>query len=165
MNEWLAINLPIIIFFILGLGMMVIEAFLPGFGVPGITGIVLELGAIAFTWTRHGPLAALGMTLIIVAIMGITLSISLRSIARGKLSKSSIILKEEETSERGYRTSEDLEVFLGREGTTLTVLRPIGVAEFDGVRLDVSSEGDFIAPDTKVRITSVEGGKMTVRPV
>lgn len=165
MSEWLSTNLPIIIFFVLGLGMLVLEAFLPGFGVPGITGILLELGAILFTWNIHGPLAALGMTLVIVAVIGITLSISLRSISKGKLSRSSIVLHEAETVDRGYRAVEELDVFLGKEGTTLTVLRPVGVAEFDGVRLDVSSEGDFIQPGTRVRIASVEGGKMTVRPV
>lgn len=165
MNEWLSTNLPIIIFFVLGLGMLVLEAFLPGFGVPGMTGIALELGAIIFTWNIHGPMAALGMTLVIVAIIGITLSISLRSIARGKLSRSSIVLNEEETVERGYLAVEDTEVMLGKEGTTLTVLRPVGMAEFDGVRLDVSSEGDFIQAGTRVRINSVEGGKVIVRPV
>ena len=54
-------------------------------------------------------------------------------------------------------------MFQDREGITSSVLRPTGIADFDGVRLNVSSEGDFIAAGTKVRIIKVEGAKILVR--
>ena len=37
-------------------------------------------------------------------------------------------------------------------GTAATVLRPSGVAEFDGVRLDVVTEGEFLSPGTPVQV-------------
>ena len=165
MLEFIALNLPIIICFIIGVVLMVLEAFMPGFGIAGISGIMVEVIAVTLTWLSHGPVAALGMLLIILSVMAIAISMSLRSATNGRLSKSRLILRETESNEAGYRSAEDMEVFLGREGKATTVLRPTGMAEFDGVRLNVVSEGEFIAMGTAVRIVRIEGSRILVRPV
>ena len=48
---------------------------------------------------------------------------------------------------------------------TSTVLRPTGIADFEGVRLNVSSEGDYLPAGTKVRIIKIEGAKILVKPL
>lgn len=163
MLELIAANLPIIICFVIGIGLLILEAFMPGFGAPGITGIILEIITLVLTWFEHGPLATLAMLLIVLLVLTIAISTSLRSITSGRLSKSSLVHSETENNEDGYRSTEDLAVFQEREGVTATVLRPTGIADFDGVRLNVSSEGDFIPMGTKVRIIKVEGAKILVR--
>ena len=165
MLEFIAANLPILICFLIGIGLMVLEALMPGFGLPGISGIILEVVAVALTWMNHGPVAALGMTLIILSILAIAISMSLRSAANGKLSRSKLVLNDTESNEAGYRSTEDLDVFLGKEGVTTTVLRPTGMAEFDGVRLNVVSEGEFIQSGTRVQIVRVEGSRILVRTI
>ena len=165
MLEFIAMNLPILICFFIGVALMVLEAFMPGFGIAGISGIVVEVIAVVLTWFNHGPVAALGMLLIILSVIALAISVSLRSATTGRLSKSRLILHETESNEAGYRSAEDLEIFLGREGQTTTVLRPTGMAEFDGVRLNVVSEGEFIASGTAVRIVRIEGSRILVRPV
>lgn len=165
MLELIAANLPIILCFIIGVGLLVLEAFMPGFGLPGITGVVLQVLTVALTWLWHGPVAALGMLLIILSVLAIAISISLRSVTNGKLSKSRIILRETESNEAGYRSTQDTEIFLGKEGVTTTVLRPTGMAEFDGVKLNVISEGEFIPAGSKVRIVRVEGSRILVHIV
>ena len=165
MLEFIAANLPILICFLIGIGLMVLEAFMPGFGLPGISGIILEVVAVTLTWMNHGPMAALGMTLIVLSILAIAISMSLRSAANGKLSRSKLVLNDTESNEAGYRSTEDLDVFLGKEGVTTTVLRPTGMAEFDGVRLNVVSEGEFIQSGTRVQIVRVEGSRILVRTI
>lgn len=155
--------LPILICFVLGLGFLVAEMFMPGFGLPGISGIILELIAIVLVYLRFGGLAALGMTLIVLALVAIALSLALRSVNKGRLSKSSVILSAEETPEEGYVATQDMDVFLGREGVTTTVLRPTGMAEFDGVKLNVSADGEYIAKDEPVRVIRVEGARVVVK--
>ena len=164
MLEFLLLNLPIVICFLIGVGLLVLEAFMPGFGVAGVSGIVVETVAVALTWINHGPVAALGMLLIILSVIAIAISMSLRSATNGRLSKSKLILRETESNEAGYRSTEDMEVFLGREGQTTTVLRPTGIAEFEGVRLNVVSEGEFIPSGTAVRVVRIEGSRILVRP-
>lgn len=163
MLEFIAANLPILICFVFGVALLVLEAFMPGFGLPGISGIVLQVVAVALTYMSHGPVAALGMTLIILSIVAVAISVSLRSATKGKLSRSKLVLKETESNEAGYRSTEDMEIFLGREGVTTTVLRPTGMAEFDGVRLNVVSEGEFVPSGERVQIVRVEGSRILVR--
>lgn len=162
MLEFIAANLPILVCLIVGLALLVLEAFMPGFGLPGIAGIILHVIAVVLTWFNHGPVAALCMTVVLLSVIAIAISISLHSAAKGRLSKSRIVLNETESSEAGYRASEDMQVFLGKEGTATTVLRPTGMAEFDGVRLNVVSEGEFIQAGTKVQIVRVEGSRILV---
>ena len=165
MLEFIAANLPIIICFVIGIGLLILEAFMPGFGAPGITGVILEVITLVLTWCEHGPVATLGMLLIVLLVLAIAISTSLRSITKGRLSKSSLVHSETESNEDGYRSIQDLAVFMDKEGTATSVLRPTGIADFEGVRLNVSSEGDFIPAGTKVRIVKVEGAKILVRAI
>ena len=163
MLEFIAANLPIIICFLIGIGLLILEAFMPGFGAPGVTGVVLEVITLVMTWFEHGPVATLAMLLIVLLVLAIAISTSLRSITSGRLSKSSLVHSETESNEDGYRSIEDLAVFMDKEGVASSVLRPTGIADFDGVRLNVSSEGDYIPAGTRVRIIKVEGAKILVR--
>ena len=165
MLEFITANLPIIICFVIGIGLLILEAFMPGFGAPGITGVILEVITLVLTWFEHGPVATLGMLLIVLLVLAIAISTSLRSITKGRLSKSPLIHSNTESNEDGYRSIQDLAVFMDKEGTATSVLRPTGIADFEGVRLNVSSEGDFIPAGTKVRIVKVEGAKILVRAI
>lgn len=158
-------NTAIVVCFILGIILLIIEAFMPGFGVAGGCGIALGIASVVLTYLGHGILAALLVLLVFLMVLAIAVSMSLRSVANGRLSRSRMILKERETDEAGYRSVEDMQVFVGREGVTSSVLRPTGIADFDGVRLNVCSEGDFIQPGQKVRIIRVEGSRVLVKGI
>ena len=98
-----------------------------------------------------------------MAVVGIVISLALRSVNKGRLSKSPIILNDEESAAEGYVATRDMEVFLGKEGVTTTVLRPAGMAEFDGVKLNVVADGEYIPKDARVRVDHVEGARVVVR--
>jgi membrane-bound ClpP family serine protease len=160
--ESVAVNLPIILLFLFGMGLLIVEAFMPGFGLPGITGSIMEIAVIVLTYINHGGLAALGVTVCILAIMGIVVSLVLRSASKGRLSRSPMVLNDTQDASV-LDVSEDLKVFIGKEGVTTTVLRPIGMAEFDGMRLNVEADGEFIPKDTPVTVHRVDGRNVIVR--
>lgn len=60
---------------------------------------------------------------------------------------------------------EELERLRGRVGKAVSVLRPAGVVEFDGRRVDCLSEGVLIEPNTWVRCIDVKGATVIVRPL
>lgn len=163
MLEIILANLPILVCFILGIILLTVEVFMPGFGLPGISGIVFELVSIGLTYMHHGGMAALGVTILILAVVAVGISLALRSVNHGKLSKSSVILNETESVADGYVATQDMEVFLGKEGVTTTVLRPTGMAEFDGVKLNVQADGEYIAKDVPVQVQRVDGARIVVR--
>ena len=60
--DFLAGNLPLILFFLGGFGLLLAEAFMPGFGVAGILGIVMEVLAVYQVWLHYGLLPAVIFT-------------------------------------------------------------------------------------------------------
>lgn len=152
-------NLPLIICLLAGVGLLVLEVFVPGFGLPGVSGLVLLCAGIVITWKTYGPVAGLAVTLISLALAGISISISIKSAATGKLSKSALVLNEVTQSV----DHEEIDALMNKEGVTATVLNPVGIAEFDGVRLNVVSEGTYLEKGVKVKVQQVEGSKIIVR--
>ena len=63
---------------------------------------------------------------------------------------------------RADATPEDYSTYIGREGESVTTLRPSGIAKIDGVRLDVISEAEFIPPHTPIKVIAVEGVRIIV---
>ena len=62
-----------------------------------------------------------------------------------------------------YELHEDMQVLVGRTGVTTSVLRPAGIGDFDGVRLNVVTEGGFIEKGEPIEIVRVDGSKIVVR--
>ena len=91
MIDFIMTNLPIIVCFVLGIGLLIMEALMPGFGIAGFSGIALEVVALVLTWQQHGTMATLGMLRIVLSVLAIAISTSLHSLTKGKLSKSSIV--------------------------------------------------------------------------
>jgi len=54
---------------------------------------------------------------------------------------------------------------LGREGTSLTVLRPSGMARIDGRKVSVLTAGEYIDRGARIRVTRAEGNRIFVREV
>ncbi len=154
-------NLPLVLCLLVGVALLVLEVFIPGFGIAGISGAVLLIVGIVMTWNNYGTLAGLGVTIVALALAGLSVSISLKSAASGRISKSELILRDTMKPEEDH----ELEALLGKEGVTVSVLRPAGIAEFDGVRLNVVTEGNFVSKDVKVRVSDVEGTRIVVKEI
>jgi membrane-bound ClpP family serine protease len=60
---------------------------------------------------------------------------------------------------------QELEQLRGRHGRTVSALRPGGVCEFDGRRVDTITEGEMIDPGQWVRCIDVQVGRVIVRQV
>ncbi len=60
---------------------------------------------------------------------------------------------------------EELESLRGKIGQTISLLRPAGMVDFDGRRVDSITEGMMIQVGQWVRCVDVQAGKVVVRPV
>ncbi len=151
-----------IILFIAGFILLGIEMVIPGFGIPGVSGIICLLVGIFLTadTIEEGII----ILLIILALLGVMLAIILKLLSSGKL-KSPIILKDELTTENGFISSNDLNYLLGKKGTATTDLRPAGRGNFDGVEFDIMSESQYINKDAAIEIYKVEGSKLIVKEI
>lgn len=143
-----------------GIIFVVIEMLQPGFGAPGIIGVILlAAGIILYSKT---VLQALIMIAVVLAVLGAALALVLQSASKGRLGKH-IVLDSTVDDDVKFSAFDDLSYLVGSEGKTLTVLRPSGSADFNGVRLDVVSEGEYIPKGTTVYVDKIEGNRIVVK--
>lgn len=171
-----------VVLFLLGLGCLAMEFFVvPGFGIFGVTGILLVLGSLIMasqTFTGFDlqydlakagtTVATLGAALIAVIVFSMILSnylpripilrdIVLSPPGAGDLPPDEPRLRPDATSEGA--------ALVGATGSTLTVLRPAGKARIQGQLRDVISDGPYIAQGAAVKVVSVSGNRVVVREV
>ena len=157
-TEWWAVAL-----FILGAVFFVIEIMIPGFGIFGILGIVLTLLGLMFSAkSLRDFVIQAGITL---AICAVSVPIMYKLFGRLKVFDK-IILKHGETNEEGYMAPSQQTIgALGKTGTTVTMLRPSGMAVIDGRRMDVLSHEGIIEPGVEIRVIDTSGNRVVVERV
>lgn len=161
MDLFATIETVSIVLFAVGLFFLLIELFVPGFGIFGGLGIVALILCIVFQ--AHSVAEGLVLFLIMAAIVMILALIAARSLKRGWLYRSSLVLKDAEEKEAGYVARDDYSRFTGKNGVSLTPLRPAGSAEIDGEKADVVTEGDYIPKDARIQVLKTVGGRIIVK--
>ncbi|MQA31837.1 MAG: hypothetical protein GEU82_18715, partial [Luteitalea sp.] len=149
--------------------LVAIEVFvIPGFTVAGLAGIVALVAGLGMTLVGAGAT----MNAIVVALGRVAVSILLamagafgllRLLPRLPFGRR-LVLGTGMQTDLGYVSApEGDRQWLGRTGTAISPLRPAGIAEIDGARVDVVSDGDFIEAGTPILVTRVDGNRIVVR--
>ncbi len=159
-SQVIAENLPAILLMVTGFILVVVEIYIPGFGLPGILGLVCLVAGVILK--AKSAAEGLILAVIIIALLCIVLSISIHSVSKGKFSRSKFVLNETSVNEEEEPAGNDLAYYIGHEGTAVTILRPAGTGEFDGVKLSVVSEGEFIKAGEKITVRKVDGNRIVV---
>ena len=146
--------------FITGLILLVVEGIVPGFGLPGISGIIFVLIGIVLAMDSLGiALLSMSIAIIITSIVTtILVKLGFRSTMLDR-----IILKDNKEKKNKYISSDSKDMMLNKKGITVSSLRPSGFVDIDGEKLDVLSDEGFIPKDTMVKVVRVEGSKIFVR--
>ena len=68
------------------------------------------------------------------------------------------------TTGSGYASAPEQDRnWLGRAGRAVSTLRPAGIADIDGERVDVVSDGEMIEAGTAIVVSRVDGNRIVVR--
>ena len=151
-------NIPLVLCLLAGVALLVAEVFVPGFGLPGISGLGLIVIGLIMAWRMFNPVVSLAITLFTAVLAVISITVSLKSAASGKISRSPLFLRDTEYS-GGIMDERELE---GKTGQTVTVLNPVGFAEIDGKRVNVISEGEYLEKGVRVKVILEEGNRIVV---
>lgn len=175
-----------LILFILGMVLLAMEIFvIPGFGVFGVSGLLLMTAALVMashtfagmsagerfqqSMTSLGSLAAALVTVMVVAI-------ALNRILPSIPFVNSLIL-----APPGYAPTDEMAphlnpsifasetidspVNVGDVGVTVSTLRPSGKATFGDHFLDVVSDGGYVDHDSEIEVVRIDGKRIVVRQV
>jgi membrane-bound serine protease (ClpP class) len=173
-----------ILLFIVGLICLGLELFVfPGFGVFGVSGVILILVSIVmashtFVWpTQEYEYRQMLSTLVQVTAVLVSVGVGVAFVGRFLPSIplfNKMILRPEpwdgsESDDPNAKPAGEgestLSWLLGETGRTTTVLRPMGKARFGEMLVDVSADGYYLPPDTLVEVVDIQGMRVVVRPV
>lgn len=150
-----------ILFFVLGILLLALEVVIPGFGLPGISGIIcLVIGFYMITGELLESVMYLSISIIISAITiiyvfknGISHKKFQNLILHGSNNDSATMKEKQESYRR----------LLGKKGVTATTLRPSGIVIIDGKRYSALTEGEFVEKDKEIQIIHVDHFKIIVK--
>lgn len=152
--------LPILLILI-GFVLIVAEVYLiPGFNVIGILGLLLIIFAVGFIFTAHG---FLGGTVALLSSASAGVGVFYYLWNSGAWNRFILATSLREDEELVAREHEHRARYLGKAGLAVTPLRPTGVVEIDGERIEVVTEGNFIAAGSKVRVVAIDRRRYFVR--
>ena len=146
-----------IILLILGAGLLVAEMFVPGFGFLGISGIIVSIVSMILTalFVPGGGFVVIGELAVFALLIYLIFRLMKKNQALSKLILSETL--NEDTPE-----IVNYDYFLGKEGMTVTSLRPLGDVDFNGQTVSAFSEGNYIPENCKVKVVRVEGSRVVV---
>ncbi|MBV8486908.1 MAG: hypothetical protein JO161_01385, partial [Planctomycetaceae bacterium] len=171
-----------IILFLVGMVCLALELFVfPGFGIFGMSGILLMLCSIVmashtFVWpTQDYEYREMGFTLLQLVLALLAVGAGAVILARYLPSipfLNRLVLKPEpwtgvEEGETLAKPSlegfESLAFLVGETGRTTSPLRPTGKARFGNLLIDVTADGFYVEPDSLVEVVDVQGTKVIVK--
>lgn len=159
-----------IVIFVAGVVLLALEIFvIPGFGIFGISGIILMvagifLGLISdFKYVNTDMISTAIIQLALVLAGAIILMYLLSKVLPKSRAFNAFVLSDKLITTSGYTTSKpNFSHLVGEEGIAYTDLRPAGTAIVNGERVDVTTAGEYIKNKTALKVISVKGSRIVV---
>ena len=160
-------NTLILGFLLIGAGFLLLAADL--FLMSGILA-VLSLGAIIIgvilTFLSGGFAVGLVTAVAVFIALPVTVRLLLYLWPRTTMGRQFFLTEQsEDATVASLPVNQELEHLKGRIGRTLSALRPAGMVDFDGRRVDTITEGMMVEASQMVRCIDVRAGKVVVRPI
>ncbi len=152
-----------------GIVLLALEVFvIPGFGVAGILGILslasgLGLSLVGAGATWEVVVAALGRVALSLVLALTGFFVLLRFLPRLPFGRHLVLDTALGALAAGEAAAGDGGRWLHVRGTAASPLRPAGIADLGGERIDVVSQGEYIEAGEPIEVVRVEGNRIVVR--
>lgn len=143
---------------------------IPGFGVAGVLGIVAILAGLVLSLVGAGDTTevlyqAAGRVVFSMLVALAASLVLLRFLPRLPFGRR-LVLQTDLGAGHAHGSAPEGDLrWIGRKGLASSPLRPAGIADIDGERVDVVSEGDLIEAGQAVEVTRVDGNRIVVRRI
>lgn len=163
-----------ILAFVIGLALIALEIFVfPGFGIPGIAGLILTIGALVFMMLNNDffdfefvPNQNITQALL-TTLSGLLGAIIVMFVGGVRLTNSKVFkrvaLQGVQRRDEGYSSRFIQESLIGKKGTVYSVLRPSGKVEIEGELYDAYTRGEYLERDTPIEVIDESGTSVKVK--
>ncbi len=146
-----------------GLILLIAEVFIPSGGLIGF--LALCCFGVSL-WQAFRQATALGLMFLAAdfVLLPVFLSLAVYLWPKTPLAKRVFLSPPDPDEIEVAHSSQRLDHLVGQFGRALTPLRPSGLVDFDGRRLDGLAEDGLIPPGALIQAVRVRGGQLVVRP-
>ena len=159
MGLWLAVLL-----FLACAALLIAEVFIPSGGILSIISMGCLIGGLVIFFKHNTTMGIVGITVALIMIPAVLVA-AYKFLPDSRLGKKVFLSPPERQKGDAIPDTDELKHMLGAVGSVITPLRPVGMVDFDGNRIECVSESGFIENDNNVKVIKVEGTQLTVRVV
>lgn len=161
MDWWL---LFAVFLYVVCAALIVAEVFIPSGGLLSICALASLAGGITIFFHHSAAAGWIGVVVAVLMVPSL-LAIAYKLLPRTRFGRQVILAPP--VRERGDAIADtpELSQLVGRTGRVLTTMRPVGMCDFDGQRVECVAEKGYLQRDNKVRVIRVEGTQVTVRVI
>lgn len=156
-----------IILLLVAVALIVLEVIIPSGGLISIVACGAAVASIVLAFQSG---VAVGITFIVLSLLGmpVAIGIGFKLMPKTAIGRKLILSgKVGPEAQRGFAGVDDVDftTLQGKTGITVTQLRPSGIAEIEGQRYSVVSEGEIIEQNTQIVVMNVEGNNVIVTKI
>ena len=144
--------------------LIIAEVFVPSGGIITISSLACLIGGIMIFF-NHSPRAGWIGVIIAIVMVPSVLVVAYKIFPKTRFGKSVTLTPPKRKVGDAIPDTEELKEMLGAEGLVLTPLRPVGICDFSGQRVECVAESGYVDNNKKVKVIHVEGTQLTVRVI
>ncbi len=142
--------------------LLVAEVFIPSFGLLSIGSLACLVGGVTIFF-HHSPMAGwIGVVMAVVMVPSLLIT-AYKILPRTRFGKQVILAPPVRDRGDAIADTPELAKLIGRTGRVLTTMRPVGMCDFDGRRVECVAERGYLQKENRVKVIRVEGTQVTVR--
>ncbi|MHC4692742.1 MAG: NfeD family protein [Planctomycetota bacterium] len=144
--------------------LIIAEVFVPSGGIISIFALGCLIGGVAIFFRHSNTAGCIGIVIAVVMIPSV-LIYAYKIFPKTSFGKNVMLRPSERVQGDAIPDTADLKELLGAMGVVLTPLRPVGMCDFSGQRLECVAEGGYVDKGKKVTVINVESTQLTVREI
>lgn len=150
--------------FLASAALLMAEVFVPSGGLLSVCSFTCLAGGIVIFFNYSTVAGWIGIVIAILMIPTV-LILAYRMFPKTRFGKAVTLTPPKRELGDAVPDTDRLKELLGKTGVVLSDLRPVGMCDFSGRRVECVAETGYIENDSKVMVIRVEGTQLTVRMI
>jgi membrane-bound ClpP family serine protease len=142
--------------------LIIAEVFVPSGGLLSVCALACLIGG-TYIFFKQSTTAGVAGVIFGVIMIPLLLRYAYKEFPNTRFGKSVTLAPPKRHHGDAIPDTDKIKELLGAEGVVLTALRPVGMCDFSGYRIECVAESGYIDKGKKVRVIDVESTQLTVR--
>ncbi len=153
----------VFLYFVCG-ALILAEVFVPSGGLISICALVCVIGGGMIFFNHSTTAGWTGVTVAVIMIPSVLIT-AYKIFPKTRFGKAVTLTPSERQRGDAIPDTPELKEMLGAVGLVVTPLRPVGMCDFSGEKLECVAESGYVDKDKKVKVIDVESTQLTVRVI